>query len=147
VDRCPSWSPKQYANTTGSSSASLRLRCQSHSVFLVNDLITNLRWSPLTSLSLSFSSFTSAFFSPRDVFVVQSTQFNYTKILGQSDNINSTNALIQALLLSTAHGIYGVCQCWIEFLPFILTLIHMNRVQLVFHPSQTYLGPLGQLTP
>jgi hypothetical protein len=78
---------------------------------------------------------------------MQSTQFNYTKILGLSGNTNSTNAFIQAIQLSAARGIYGVSLHQIDFLDLSLTHVRWdNRVQLAFRLSQTHPGPLGQLT-
>jgi hypothetical protein len=59
-------------------------------------------------VSMSFSSFAAALFSPRDIYITPRTQFHYSKILGQSGNVNSTHAFIQALLLSSAYGTYGV---------------------------------------
>jgi hypothetical protein len=47
--------------------------------------------------------------------VEQLIQLNYTKTVGPSDNINATNAFIQALLLSSAHGIYEVSQLELDF--------------------------------
>jgi len=41
--------------------------------------------------------------------------FNYTKTLGMNGNINATSAFIQAMLLSAAHGIYGVSLHYIDF--------------------------------
>ena len=64
---------------------------------------------------MTFSPFAAALFSPRDVHVNPHTHFQYSKFLGQSGNINSTSAFIQALLLSSAYGIYGVHLYYIGF--------------------------------
>ena len=47
--------------------------------------------------------------------VEQLMQLNYTKTLGPSDNINATDAFIQALLLSSVHGIHEVSQLELDF--------------------------------
>ena len=79
---------------------------------------------------MSFSSFAAAVFSPRDVYITPRAPVHYSKLLGQSGNINSTGAFIQALLLSSAHGIYGVRLCYTGSFFFLsLTLIYVGIIE------------------
>jgi hypothetical protein len=103
----------------------------------------------LTILSISFrtsfSSLASPLFFPQDVLVIQSSQINYTHILGISGNISlATSAYIHALLLAAAHVNYGVSVLSVSGLFSLSDRIH--RMQLAYHPSQTQYGPLDQLT-
>ena len=52
---------------------------------------------------------------PLTAFVTLRELVHYIDSIFRGDNTNATNAFIQAILLSSAHGIYGVSQLALDF--------------------------------
>jgi hypothetical protein len=62
-------------------------------------------------MCLTFSSLAASLFSPQDVWVEKSTELDFSKTIGRSDNVNATESFIRAILLAAAQGTYGVRPC------------------------------------
>ena len=143
----PEWPSWQYTDTTGWLSSS-SLPCCKQNILFINDFITDHSLIILARVSMTFSSFAAALFSPQDVHVNPHIHFQYSKFLGQSGNINLTSAFIQALLLSSTYRIYGVHLYYIGFNFLNLILIYymlalQNKVGLLPLTNQSWtIGPI-----